>query len=99
MVLGSLHFLTAPYVGREAKALVRSKLNDLTLNINCYFGRYPAKIDKGIIYPDNGDTENYKYTTQSMEIHRSQYKYDFDEINCCGSGLLLDSVEEEEFFL
>ena len=99
MVLGSLHFLTAPYVGREAKALVRSKLNDLTLNINCYFGRYPDKIDKGIIYPDNGDTENYKYKTQMMEIHRSQYKYDFDEINCCGSGLLLDSVEEEEFFL
>ena len=99
MVLNSLHFLRVDYVGREVKALVRSKLNDLTLNMNCYFRRYPDKIDKSIIYPENGDMESHKYKTQLVEIHRSQYKYDFEETKGCGLGLVLDSIEEEEFFL
>lgn len=99
MVLAGLRFLTLPYVGREAKALVKAKLNDYTLNMNCYFGRWPVQIDKDRIHFESENVGNYEYRMQGMEIHRSQYKYDFDEIQGCGLGLVLDSIEQEEFFL
>ena len=93
-----LRFQQTPYAGGEAKAVIRSRIEELTLNVNIYSNRWPDHIDRDTICVDMEDnTVNLR--NRRTEIHRSQLKYEFDEETGKGAGLRLDTVDQEEFFV
>lgn len=61
--------LKKPNMSREARSLIKSKLENLTLSLNLY-QKFPAEVDRTTI----GLSENRKIT----DIHRAQYNYEFD---------------------
>lgn len=64
-----VEFLKKPNMSREARSLIKSKLENLTLSLNLY-QKFPAEVDRTTI----GVSENRKIT----DIHRAQYNYEFD---------------------
>ena len=80
-----VEFLKKPNMSREAKSLIKSKLENLTLSLNLY-QKFPAEVDRTTI----GLSENRKIT----DIHRAQYNYEFDIESGKGRGILFDEQLE-----
>ena len=80
-----VEFLKKPNMSREARSLIKSKLENLTLSLNLY-QKFPAEVDRTII----GLSENRKIT----DIHRAQYNYEFDIESGKGRGILFDEQLE-----
>lgn len=78
-----IRFLHKSHIGKEVKGLLNSKLNSLTLSLNLY-GKHPQGGDIKLI----GGTY----------IYRASLKYDFDIETGCGKGLLLNNIDDEDFF-
>lgn len=78
-------FLKKPNMSREARSLIKSKLENLTLSLNLY-QKFPAEVDRTTI----GLSENRKIT----DIHRAQYNYEFDIESGKGRGILFDEQLE-----
>ena len=76
-----VEFLKKPNMSREARSLIKSKLENLTLSLNLY-QKFPAEVDRTTI----GLSENRKIT----DIHRAQYNYEFDIESGKGRGILFD---------
>ena len=80
-----VEFLKKPNMSREARSLIKSKLENLTLSLNLY-QKFPAEVDRSTI----GLSENRKIT----DIHRAQYNYEFDIESGKGRGILFDEQLE-----
>lgn len=80
-----VEFLKKPNMSREARSLIKSKLENLTLSLNLY-QKFPAEVDRTTI----GLSENRKIT----DIHRAQYNYEFDIERGKGRGILFDEQLE-----
>ena len=80
-----VEFLKKPNMSREARSLIKSKLENLTLSLNLY-QKFPAEVDRTTI----GLRENRKIT----DIHRAQYNYEFDIESGKGRGILFDEQLE-----
>lgn len=80
-----VEFLKKPNMSREARSLIKSKLENLTLSLNLY-QKFPAEVDRTTI----GLSENRKITG----IHRAQYNYEFDIERGKGRGILFDEQLE-----
>ena len=80
-----VEFLKKPNLSREARSLIKSKLENLTLSLNLY-QKFPAEVDRTTI----GVSENRKIT----DIHRAQYNYEFDIESGKGRGILFDEQLE-----
>lgn len=80
-----VEFLKKPNMSREARSLIKSKLENLTLSLNLY-QKFPAEVDRTTI----GLSENIKITG----IHRAQYNYEFDIESGKGRGILFDEQLE-----
>ena len=80
-----VEFLKKPNMSREARSLIKSKLEILTLSLNLY-QKFPAEVDRTTI----GLSENRKIT----DIHRAQYNYEFDIESGKGRGILFDEQLE-----
>ena len=80
-----VEFLKKPNMSREARSLIKSKLENLTLSLNLY-QKFPAEVDRTTI----GLSENRKIT----DIHRAQYNYEFDIGSGKGRGILFDEQLE-----
>lgn len=80
-----VEFLKKPNMSREARSLIKSKLENLTLSLNLY-QKFPAEVDRTTI----GLSENRKIT----DIHRAQYNYEFDIASGKGRGILFDEQLE-----
>ena len=80
-----VEFLKKPNMSREARSLIKSKLENLTLSLNLY-QKFPAEVDRTTI----GSSENRKIT----DIHRAQYNYEFDIESGKGRGILFDEQLE-----
>lgn len=80
-----VEFLKKPNISREARSLIKSKLENLTLSLNLY-QKFPAEVDRTTI----GLSENRKIT----DIHRAQYNYEFDIESGKGRGILFDEQLE-----
>ena len=93
-----LRFQQTPYAGGEAKAVIRSRIEELTLNVNIYSNRWPDHIDRDTICVDAEDNI-VNLRNRRTDIHRSQLKYEFDEETGKGAGLRLDTVDQEECFI
>lgn len=79
-----IEFLKHSNIGKEGRAIIHSKLNLLTLNLNIYH-KYPKHVDRNTI---NG-----------TDIHRSRLKYEFDPYKCSGRGLLPEEERQECYIL
>lgn len=79
-----IEFLKHSNIGKEGRAIIHSKLNLLTLNLNIYH-KYPEHVDRSTI---NG-----------TDIHRSRLKYEFDPYKCSGRGLLPEEERQECYIL
>lgn len=75
-----VEFLKKPNMSREARSLIKSKLENLTLSLNLY-QKFPAEVDRTTI----GLSENRKITG----IHRAQYNYEFDIESGKGRGIFV----------
>lgn len=75
-----IEFLKHSNIGKEGRAIIHSKLNLLTLNLNIYH-KYPKHVDRNTINGTN--------------IHRSSLKYEFDPYKCSGRGLLPEEERQE----
>lgn len=80
-----VEFLKKPNMSREARSLIKSKLENLTLSLKLY-QKFPAEVDRTTI----GLSENRKIT----DIHRAQYNYEFDIESGKGRGILFDEQLE-----
>lgn len=80
-----VEFLKKSNMSREARSLIKSKLENLTLSLNLY-QKFPAEVDRTTI----GLSENRKIT----DIHRAQYNYEFDIESGKGRGILFDEQLE-----
>ena len=80
-----VEFLKKPNMSREARSLIKSKLENLTLSLNLY-QKFPAEVDRTTI----GVSENRKIT----DSHRAQYNYEFDIESGKGRGILFDEQLE-----
>lgn len=80
-----VEFLKKPNMSREARSLIKSKLENLTLSLN-FYQKFPAEVDRTTI----GLSENRKNT----DIHRAQYNYEFDIESGKGRGILFDEQLE-----
>lgn len=80
-----VEFLKKPNMSREARSLIKSKLENLTLSLNLY-QKFPAEVDRTTI----GLSESRKIT----DIHRAQYNYEFDIESGKGRGILFDEQLE-----
>ena len=80
-----VEFLKKPNMSREARSLIKSKLENLTLSLNLY-QKFPEEVDRTTI----GLSENRKIT----DIHRAQYNYEFDIESGKGRGILFDEQLE-----
>lgn len=79
-----IEFLKHSNIGKEGRAIIHSKLNLLTLNLNIYH-KYPEHVDRNTINGTN--------------IHRSSLKYEFDPYKCSGRGLLPEEERQECYIL
>lgn len=77
-------FLRRPNIGRNAKSILNSKLNSLTLNMNLFYGKLPIGVDKEVI--------------QNTYIHRANLEYEFDLEKKQGRGLILEKEKDEDCF-
>lgn len=68
------------YLGKEAKAILKAKLDDLTISVTLYNQHSWSGIDKSVI--------------ENTDIHRTNYVYDFDEDTGRGIGLSATELEE-----
>ena len=73
-----------PNIGRNAKSILNSKLNSLTLNMNLFYGKLPIGVDKEVI--------------QNTYIHRANLEYEFDLEKKQGRGLILEKEKDEDCF-
>ena len=80
-----VEFLKKPNMSREARSLIKSKLENLTLSLNLY-QKFPAEVDRTTI----GIRENRKI----KDNHRAQYNYEFDIESGKGRGILFDEQLE-----
>lgn len=86
-----VEFLKKPNMSREARSLIKSKLENLTLSLNLY-QKFPAEVDRTTI----GLSENRKIT----DIHRAQYNYEFDIESGKGRGILFyEQLELDGIFV
>ena len=60
-------FLRKPNISKETKSLIRSKLEDMTLNLSIYNNKYPENVDKVSV--------GFKNCKKVTDIHRTEYKY------------------------
>lgn len=82
--------LCVPHIGKEIKAMLNNKMNDMTLSLNLY-GKFPEGVDETVIGQKKKFAEN--------GIHRARMKYEFDRQIGRGRGLLLNIKEDETFIL
>lgn len=76
--------LSKPHIGKEIRALLRSKMNSYTLSMNLYHNHYPEGVDRGTIL--------------NTSIHRTNLIYDFNYEEGKGRGLLLNQKLDEGCF-
>ncbi len=76
-------FLSNGGVDAKVRKKLKSKLAELTLNVNLYY-QFPEGIDKAATF---------------LDVHRTWFIYDFDEEQGVGLGLCLDKTENEDFFV
>lgn len=81
----SRELLEIPYMYREVKSVLNSKLNSLTLSMNLYNGKCPEGVDGS--------------TIDNTMIHRCRLQYEFDKSKGQGRGLLTELLEDEDYFL
>ena len=79
--------INTPGVHSGVRKILKSKLESITLNLN---------IRNKHCYPNGVDYDTIK---KSLDIHRANLKYDFDETKGRGIGMLLDVLEDEVFFV
>lgn len=81
--------LRQSHTAKEVKDMIRIKFQDLTLGINLKncFG-LPDGIDRITV----GEKDGRKVT----DIHRTQFKYEFDLIKKTGKGLILGEKQDSE---
>lgn len=71
-----------PHIGKEIRALLNSKLEDMTVGINLYGNKkYPEYVDHSVIKGTN--------------IHTSSLYYDFNLDTCTGKGLVMKKEEDD----
>ena len=80
-------FLRKPNISKETKSLIRSKLEDMTLNLSIYNNKYPENVDKVSV--------GFKNCKKVTDIHRTEYKYEFDPETGRGRGLLTYEILEQ----
>lgn len=80
-----VEFLKKPNMSKEARSLIRSKLENLTLSLNLYQG-FPKEADRGTV----GENGNRKI----IDIRRVKYRYEFDVESGQGRGLLFEEQLE-----
>ncbi len=81
-IQGVIELFHTSYVDKSVRKLLKSRLTDMTINLNISYG-IPNGIDKSSI--------------GLFDIYRTRLKYDFDGKE--GVGLLLDKMEDEDYFL
>ena len=59
-------FLRKSNVSKETKSLIRSKLEDMTLNLSIYRNKYPENVDRVSV--------GFKDCKKVTDIHRTEYK-------------------------
>ena len=79
-----IQFLQKHHIGREAKGILNSKLDSLTMSMNLY-GKFPDGVDHD--------------TIDGTHIYRASLKYEFDKVKGNGQGLILDNIDDENFIL
>ena len=81
--------------------MIRSRIDELTLNVNIYSNRWPEHIDRDTVYVSTEDNSGKGTNRKSgrTDIHRSQLRYEFDEETGKGAGLGLDKADQEECFV
>ena len=96
-----LRFQQTHWAGGEVKAVIRSRIDELTLNVNIYSNRWPEHIDRDTVYVSTEDNSGKGTNRKSgrTDIHRSQLRYEFDEETGKGAGLGLDKADQEECFV
>ena len=57
-------------MSKETKSLIRSKLEDMTLNISIYRNKYPENVDRVSV--------GFKDCKKVTDIHRTDFIYVFD---------------------
>ena len=80
-------FLRKSNVSKETKSLIRSKLEDMTLNLSIYRNKYPENVDRVSV--------GFKNCKKVTDIHRTEYKYEFDPKTGKGQGLLTSEILEQ----
>lgn len=80
-------FLRKSNVSKETKSLIRSKLEDMTLNLSIYRNKYPENVDRVSV--------GFKDCKKVTDIHRTEYKYEFDPRTGKGQGLLTSEILEQ----
>lgn len=80
-------FLRKSNVSKETKSLIRSKLEDMTLNLSIYKNKYPENVDRVSV--------GFKNCKKVTDIHRIEYKYEFDPRTGKGRGLLTSEILEQ----
>ena len=82
-----VEFLKKSNMSKEARSLIRSKLENLTLSLNLYQG-FPKEADRGTV-GQNGDRK-------IIDIRRVKYRYEFDVESGQGRGLLFEEQLERD---
>lgn len=85
----SIKILNTPYIGRKVKSVFTAKLNALTLSLTRY--RNMKGVDVATI--------GQKGMRKVLDIHRSSLRYEFNKETGKGRGLLLNQVNDEQFFV
>ena len=80
-----VEFLKKPNMSKEARSLIRSKLENLTLSLNLYQG-FPKEADRGTVGENGG--------RKIIDIRRVKYRYEFDVESGQGRGLLFEEQLE-----
>lgn len=81
-----IDFLRKHNISKETKSLIRSKLEDMTLNLSIYHDKYSKNVKKVL-----SEFEKCKKVT---DIYCAEYKYEFDLETGKGRGLLTSEVLE-----
>ena len=80
-------FLRKSNISKETKSLIRSKLEDMTLNLSIYNNKFPENVDRVSV--------GFKDCKKVTDIHRTEYKYEFDPRTGKGQGLLTSEILEQ----
>lgn len=78
----ALRFVHTPNIGSEARAILRSKLQELSLSVTIYNGKDRQWIEGEIPVEITCDRRIHS------GIYRCKYGYDFDEATLSGEGLV-----------